>query len=294
MTGREPSPLVSPVLRLGKVQDAERCGAICYEAFKRIAEEHNFPSGTPSPAAAIARFTKLLSHPGYYVVVAELDGRVVGSNVLDERSVIAGLGPTTVDPSVQNRMVGRQLLDVALQRVAERRFSGVRLVQAAHQGRSLSLYAKLGFQVREPLVTLQGPALGVSVPGRVVRTAAQNDLESCNALCRRIHGHDRNGELADAILTGTATLVEHESRVSGYATEIGYSGHAVGEANADIEALIGATTKFLGPGFLLPVRNAELFRWCLEHGLRVIQPMNLMSMGLYNEPQGAFLSSVIC
>ena len=293
MTGREASPLESATLRLGKAQDAEVCGTICYEAFKKIADEHNFPSGTPSAAAAIARFTKLLSHPGYYVVVAELNGRVVGSNVLDQRSAIAGLGPTTVDPSIQNRMVGRQLMDIVLQRVAERRFPGVRLVQAAHQGRSLSLYAKLGFQVREPLVTLQGSPLGVSVPGRVVRAATQRDLESCNALCRRVHGHDRNGELADAILAGTATLVEHESRVTGYASEIGYSGHAVGEANADIEALIGAATRFLGPGFLLPVRNAGLFRWCLERGLRVVQPMNLMSMGLYNEPQGAFLSSVI-
>ena len=28
-------------------------------------------------------------------------------------------------------------------------------------------------------------------------------------------------------------------------------------------------------------------------GLRVVQPMTLMSMGLYNEPKGAFLPSVL-
>jgi hypothetical protein len=41
------------------------------------------------------------------------------------------------------------------------------------------------------------------------------------------------------------------------------------------------------------VRNVELFRWGLEQGLRVVQPMTLMSYGLYNEPRGAFLPSVL-
>ena len=284
---------MNATLRLGKPDDAEACGTICFEAFKSIAEEHNFPSGTPSAQIAVARFAKLLSHPGYYVAVAELNGRVVGSNVLDERSEIAGLGPTTVDPAVQNRMVGRQLMDAVLQRTAERRFPGVRLVQAAHQGRSLSLYTKLGFEVRELLVTLQGPPLALRVPGHIVRQATEDDFQSCNALCRHVHGHDRSGELIDAIRDGTATVVEREERLTGYATEIGYPGHAVGESNMDIKALIASATKFVGPGFLLPARNAELFRWCLENKLRVVQPMTLMSLGLYNAPHGSFLPSVI-
>jgi len=36
-----------------------------------------------------------------------------------------------------------------------------------------------------------------------------------------------------------------------------------------------------------------LFRWCLDNGLRVVEPMTLMSVGLYNEPVGAFLPSVL-
>jgi hypothetical protein len=74
---------------------------------------------------------------------------------------------------------------------------------------------------------------------------------------------------------------------------MGFFGHAIGETNEELKALIGAAPEFLGPGFLLPTRNAELFRWCLEHGLRVVQPMTLMSIGLYNEPAGAFLASVL-
>jgi len=43
----------------------------------------------------------------------------------------------------------------------------------------------------------------------------------------------------------------------------------------------------------VPTRNAALFRWCLEQGLRVVQPMTLMSMGLYNEPACGYLPSIL-
>jgi hypothetical protein len=56
--------------------------------------------------------------------------------------------------------------------------------------------------------------------------------------------------------------------------------------------LIGGADEFAGPGFLLPNRNTELFRWCLQHGLRVVEPMTLMTVGLYNEPAGVFLPSI--
>jgi hypothetical protein len=99
--------------------------------------------------------------------------------------------------------------------------------------------------------------------------------------------------LKDAIAKGTATVVERDGRVTGYATVIGFFGHALGESNEDLKALIGAATEFAGPGFLLPTRNTELFQWCLEQGIRVTQPMTLMSKGFYNEPAGAFLPSIL-
>ncbi|MGB2622514.1 MAG: hypothetical protein WA857_02520 [Candidatus Acidiferrum sp.] len=57
--------------------------------------------------------------------------------------------------------------------------------------------------------------------------------------------------------------------------------------------LLAAAEAFQGPGILVPTRNAGLFRWCLENGLRVVQPMTLMTMGLYNEPAGAYLPSIL-
>ena len=280
-------------LRRGTAEDAERCGTICYEAFKSISEAHAFPPDFPSAEVAIGLLTRLLSDPRYFSVVAELDGRVVGSNFLDERNVIGGVGPITIDPAVQNQAIGRALMEEVNARAASHTPAGVRLLQAGYHGRSLSLYTKLGYDVRESLVCLQGRALNASVTGWAVRPAQDSNVEACNRLCRQVHGHDRGAELRDAIADGTAVVVESDGRVSGYATIIGFFGHAVGETNRDLKALIAAAEAFAGPGFLLPMRNAELFRWCLQHRLRVTQTVTLMSKGLYNEPAGAFLPSIL-
>ena len=281
------------VLRPGTPDDAEPCGRICYEAFKIISEKHNFPPDFPVPEAAVGLLAMLLSRNDVYSVVAEIDGKVVGSNFMWEQKLIAGIGPITVDPKVQNSTVGRRLMQAALSRGEERGFAGIRLVQAAFHNRSLSLYTKLGFDTREPLSLMNGPVLNLKMAGRVVRTANGNDREACNALCLGVHGHDREVEIVDAINEGRARVVEQDGRIVGYTTGINFLGHTVAESNEDLKALIGAVTEFEGPGFLLPTRNSEVFRWCLENGLRVIQPMTLMTKGLYNEPRGAFLPSIL-
>jgi hypothetical protein len=74
---------------------------------------------------------------------------------------------------------------------------------------------------------------------------------------------------------------------------IGASGHAVGETTEAVQALIGAAPAFERGSFLVPLRNGELFRWCLTAGFRVAAPQTLMSRGFYQEPTGAFLPSIL-
>lgn len=280
------------VIRRATPADAEVCGRIGFEAFTMLASKHNFPPDFPAPEVAIHVLSIMFSHPSLFCVVAEEDGKILGSNCLDERTPIAGVGPITIDPGAQNKSVGRLLMQAVMKRAAERKFAGVRLVQAAYHNRSLSLYAKLGFVVREPLACMQG-SINKPLAGYQVRSAQSSDIEACNDLSMRVHGHDRGGELKDAIQHGTAVVAEAEGRIMAYASAIAFSGHAVAESNQDLQALISAATGFEGPGILVPTRNAALFRWCLESGLQVVQPMTLMSVGLYNEPKGAYLPSVL-
>ena len=65
-------------------------------------------------------------------------------------------------------------------------------------------------------------------------------------MCMKVHGHDRAGELADAMKDGTAVVVERHERLTGYATALAFFGHAVAETNLDLQAMIASAEAFAG------------------------------------------------
>ena len=281
------------VVRRARPEDAPVCGQICYDAFSVLSQRHGFPCDFPGPEAATGALSMMFTHPGFYCVVVETGGRVAGSNCLDERSIIAGVGPITVDPSLQDRGTGRKLMQAVLDRAHDRGAAGIRLVQAAFHNRSLSLYASLGFDIREPLSCMQGRTAQREIPGCTVRAARPADVEACNALAQQVHGFDRGRDLTEAVEHGTALVVERGARITGYASSLAFFGHATAETTLDLQALIVSADSFGGSGILVPSRNNSLFRWCLANGLRVVQPMTLLTTGLYNEPSGAWLPSIL-
>lgn len=292
-------------LRPGAIDDAKDVGKIIYDAFSGIADKHGFPREFPTIDIGINVATSFLSNPGFYSVIAEdtdgIDNEIVGSNFLDERSaLVAGVGPITIDPKSQNKGVGRQLMVNVMERARSKNYPAIRLLQASYHNRSLALYTSLGFDVREPISTLQGKPIQAVIPGRTVRVATESDLESCSAVCRAVHGHDRNGELIDSIKQGIAKVVIHDDKITGYTSGLTYFNHSVGFTNDDIKALIAseATTtttpdSYGGPGILIPTRNAELFRWCLENKLRLVHQLTLMTVGMYNKPAGSYMPSIL-
>lgn len=117
-------------------------------------------------------------------------------------------------------------------------------------------------------------------------------MADCTALCRRVHGLEREGELRGAIRQGVATVAERDGCLVGYTAGLGFLGHAVAETTDDLKALIAGAPAILGPGFFVPTRNGELLRWLLGAGMRAVWPAFLMSLGPYQAPAGAFLPSV--
>ena len=286
-------------LRPGTINDAREVGKIIFDAFSGIADKHGFPREFPTIDIGINVASSFLSNPGYYSVVAEDtegDGnKVIGSNFLDERSnMVAGVGPITIDPKFQNKGAGRQLMSNVMERARSKNYPAIRLLQASYHNRSLALYTSLGFEVREPISTLQGKPISAVIPGRSVRVATESDLESCNAICRAIHGHNRNDELKDSIKQGIAKVVLHGEKITGYTSRLTYFNHSVGFTNDDLKALIVSETDcYGGPGILIPTRNAELFRWCLDNDLRLVHQLALMTIGMYNEPAGYYMPSIL-
>src|SRR5260221_1265591 len=107
---------------------------------------------------------------------------------------------------------------------------------------------------------MQGTPLRKQIEGCSVRPTRVSDDEDCKRVCRQVHGHDRAGELSDAIKGGTAVVVERHERITGYATALAFFGHAVAETNLDLQALIASAEVFAGPGIIVPTRNSDLFR----------------------------------
>ena len=277
--------------------DAEQCGRIVYEAFGAIHDHHRFERDFPTLEAAEQLTSAFIAHPLIWGVVAERDGQVVGSNFIDERGRIRGLGPITVDPRAQGQRVGRLLMQAALER--SRGAAGIRLFQDSFNVGSLSLYASLGFEVKEPAVVMSGRPRSGPAAGIEVRPLKHADIGECEELCLRVHGFERTTELRDAIEVPVLSpfVAVRDGRITAYATTLTFfpAAHAVAETEADMRALIlGALAAGEQPAsFLLPMRQAGLFRWCLAERLRVVKPMTYMAIGEYREPAGPWIPSVL-
>ena len=284
-----------PEIRPATPADAEACGRIIFKAFRGIADRHGLPWDFPSAEAGTQLATTFIEAPSIYGVVAELDGRVVGSNFMAEGDPIRGIGPITVDPAVQGSGVGRRLMEAALARAGDA--MGVRLVQDAFNTRSISLYASLGFDVREPLLLMRGTPHSGPSPGFVVRAMTVGDVSACTDLCTAVHGIARSNELHEALQVFTPFVVERGGRITGYlsAATFWLMNHGVAETELDMRALLtGAGAMSPEPlSLLLPMRQANLFRWVLHQGMRVVKPMNLMTIGTYQEPKGCYFPSVL-
>ena len=275
--------------------DAKTCGRIIYEAFKGIADRHGFPNHFPTLDIAIRGADFCINHPTIFAVVAESEGQIMGSNFLDERDAIRGLGPITVDPKIQVRGVGRRLMDAVLQRAQGA--IGVRLVQDTFNMLSVSLYASVGFEVKEPLLLMHGRPTSTPSLAVKVRPLKHDDLDDCAALCGRVHGFERINELRDAAKTLSPLVASRNGKLTGYALTLTkwQRNHAVAETEEDLQALLlGAAAMNSEPlSFLLPVRQSKLFRWCLREGFRAVLPMTLMAMGEYQEADGCYMPSIL-
>ena len=278
-------------LRPIRPADADAVATILYEAFAGIHDHHGFARDFPTPEAAAGLVGAFTAHPAIWGVVAERDGRILGSNFLDERGPVRGVGPITVDPTVQESGVGRRLMEAVLERAAGAQ--GVRLLQDAFNTRSMALYASLGFAITDPVALMAGRPRGSMPADHAVRALSIDDLPAAEELSIRVHGYERTAELADALAAGGANAVLRDGRLVGYATSLAHFGsaHAVAETTGAMAALVlGGDSEV---SFLLPTRQHELFRRALGAGLRVVKPMNYMVTGHHREPAGAWIPTIL-
>jgi GNAT superfamily N-acetyltransferase len=281
--------LVAPEAR-----DIPELGRICFEAFRSIHDRHAFPRDFPDVETAIKVLGLLSGLRQVCGVAARSDGRLIGSNFVLLTDAVGGVGPITIDPEWQGRGAGRRLMQAVIDHAASRGVERVRLLQDSFNTASLSLYASVGFDVRETIGVMRPPP--VSDPDPTVRLAGAAELGAVDQLCERLYRVPRGGEIREWCRNGIPILVrEIDGRIRGYALP-GMLGHGVSETEVDALALIRQLSGYAPPGmevFFLPLRQTSLYRAALRAGARLIKVMTLMSLGPYEEPGPFWMPSIL-
>ncbi len=230
-------------LRPATLADADDCARIIYDAFVGIAREHNFPCDFPGPELAQTLARMCIGNPEFYGVVAEIDGKIVGSNFLDERDAVAGVGPITVDPSCQAKGVGRKLMEAVITRA--HKAPSIRLIQEAYNRTSMALYTSLGFDVKEPLVFVNGKLDCALSAGATVKPMTESDLPDCAALCQKVHGIERTNELRADIQQMKPFVLRRGGRIVAYCSAANFYllNHGVAETVQDMQDLLSGASQ---------------------------------------------------
>jgi len=180
-------------IRRAQPSDIDVCARINYEAFKDISDRHQFPTYFSTLEFSTEIIDLLMKSPLCFGIVAESEGAVVGCGFMDERNPIRGIGPVAVDGTFQARGTGREIMKALLERGQDAR--GIRLLQESFNMASLSLYASLGFEVKEPLVLMEGKFRSQPPYQLEVRPMASEDVGECAALCEKLYRCDRTSEI---------------------------------------------------------------------------------------------------
>jgi predicted N-acetyltransferase YhbS len=283
------------VIRRATSADIDVCSRINYEAFKGIADRHQFPNTDfPTLDFSTEIIGLLIESPSFFDIVAENDGSVVGCGFIDERNLIRGIGPVSVDRTFQGQGIGRKIMKALLAQGQEA--VGIRLVQESFNMASLSLYISLGFEVKEPFVLMEGKFRSQPLSGVEVRPMVSEDVDECAALCKKLYGCDRTSDIEYALNDLSPWVACKQGQIVAYTCAVSAFAHSLAETEADIQALllgVGASNSEADVSFHLPVRYASLFRWCLQEGLRALKPLAVMALGEYRQPQGCYFPSFV-
>jgi GNAT superfamily N-acetyltransferase len=166
------------------------------EVQTRAFQEHDRSFGDPVvPVTAEVverqrgRLQHFLTHDPAGSWVATVDGEVVGVALALRRASLWGLSLLVVDPSVQSRGVGRQLLDASLTYA-----DGVdtAIILSSRDPRAMRRYAAAGFDLH-PQIHAEGTVDRARLPAsrRAVRPGGADDLAFADAVDVAVRGAPR-------------------------------------------------------------------------------------------------------
>lgn len=187
-----------------------------------------------------------VGHRACRLIVAEIDGEIVGTGQAAIHGPVGWVGNIFVAPEQRRRGLGRTLTE---RTIAELEAAGCRslVLVATEQGRPL--YEGMGFEVVSWYHTHRASGLPPAPPDAAIRPLVRLDLAAVQALDRTATGEDR-GPLLDAFVGREAgwALVGEDESLRAFVQRAPWGGGATIAADpADALRLLDHRRRLAGP-----------------------------------------------
>lgn len=240
--------------------------------------------------------------------VAIWNGKVIGVCFLSQKEDdhLRAISLLAVDPEHQNKKIGKNLLLFAIKMAQEEGAIQIRLVVNAHSISSFSLYARVGFEVVEPMCLLRLTKETKLTPILVketwnIRRFQKSDSEMCKSLFKKVVGFNRISNLEyfhnSFVDTGYPLycpwVLEDlaDLKIKAFVSGFTWDNYSVAENQeywkylilSVFHNLLSEDIKFEkeDPQIMIPILSqSECFRWCLQVlNLKIVKNEILMAIG---------------
>lgn len=226
-------------------------------------------------------------------VAVNSDGDIVGSNIVELRDEIAGIGPISVATGGQNSGAGRLLMQACMQAAAKRDIRTVRLHQIGNNAKSFSLYLDLGFMPLSTCGQYEGFCTAEAPVGFVCEPLSASIVEACSALHKRACGVHRRHDIAAMLGSPHPNCVVFDAstrEVVAYTTGSFLSGHTVAASDDAFKVLVVFQSRSIQAQqsggaplppttIFVPHAYPHLLQWLAKNGFRLNRQIVQMGYG---------------
>jgi len=206
---------VNVTVRPLTADDIEVACDIQMQSFDDIDRRMGDPVEERTPASIARqrrRMAHFLEHDPAGAFVACVDDRVAGAALAMRRDDLWGLSLLVVDPDLQGRGIGRQLLAATL---GYGKDAGVGVIQSSRDPRALAAYADAGFELH-PQVAGVGVVDRRLLPSPSSRVQSGADVDLADDVDRSVRGASRGPDHARLAEGGPSYLIS-DGEGRGYA-----------------------------------------------------------------------------
>ena len=177
-------------------------------------------------------FEWAIAHPTCYPIVADEDGRIVGTGLATANGRVGWVGAIFVAQDRRRIGLGSALSTAVIEEL-ERQGCTSQVLIATEEGRPI--YERLGFRLQTRYVIQQSPATEPPADDGVVRPFAPEDFVAIAHLDRAATGEDRSGILRSFVDPATCLVAARtDGSIGGFVSRAPWGGRALIATEPDL------------------------------------------------------------